>query len=245
VIVDAHCHAGTGDLTLRGAGPAAPLRDYVHRASRAGITRTVLFASPGVDYTRANRQVAHIVRRHPRRFLGFVFINPVHDHGRIAAIVDEAVDHWGFRGIKVHWSDGQITPEIAEAARRRRLPVLYDPRGETGIVETAARAYPDVSWIIPHLSSFADDWHAQTAFIEQLVRLPNVFTDTSGVRYFDLLADAARRAGPHKILFGTDGPFLHPAVELAKVDALDLDEPGRELVLGGNLRRLIGRVRRS
>ena len=103
--------------------------------------------------------------------------------------------------------------------------MLYDPRGDTATVEMVARAYPDVAWIIPHLSTFADDWKAQCAFVDQLARLPNVFTDTSGVRYFDLLVDAVRRAGPHKVLFGSDGPFLHPGVELAKVHALGLDPP--------------------
>ena len=78
----------------------------------------------------------------------------------------------------------------------------------------------------------------------QLLRLPNVFTDTSGVRYFDLLQDAARRAGPHKILFGSDGPFLHPAVELAKVRALRLPPDEEALVTGGNLLRLVGPVLR-
>ena len=111
-------------------------------------------------------------------------------------------------------------------------------------METVARAYPDVAWIIPHLSSFGDDWKAQVAFVDQLARLPNVFTDTSGVRYFDLLVDAVRRAGPGKVLFGSDGPFLHPGVELAKVYALGLDPPARSLVLGGNLLRLVRPVRR-
>ena len=81
------------------------------------------------------------------------------------------------------------------------------------------------------------------AFVDQLCRLPNVFTDTSGVRYFDVLADAARRAGPHKILFGSDGPLLHPAVELAKARLLARDPEGAALILGGNLLRLTARTR--
>ena len=52
---------------------------------------------------------------------------------------------------------------------------------------------------------------------DQLVRHRNVYADTSGVRRFDLLAAAVRRAGPAKVLFGTDGPWLHPSLELEKV----------------------------
>jgi predicted TIM-barrel fold metal-dependent hydrolase len=78
------------------------------------------------------------------------------------------------------------------------------------------------------------------------VRLPNVFADTSGVRYFDVLADAVRRAGADKVLFGSDGPFLHPGVEIAKIHALHLSPPDAALVLGGNILRLtrVARQRR-
>jgi hypothetical protein len=81
--------------------------------------------------------------------------------------------------------------------------------------------------------------------IDHLVRHPNVFADTSGVRRFDLLEQAVRRAGFEKILFGSDGPWLHPGVELAKIDALGLAPAARRAVLGGNFLRLIARVRRG
>lgn len=242
MILDSHCHAGVGDRI----GPwitGSPMGAYLRRADAAGITRTVLFAPLSQDYESANRQVAEIVRQSPTRFLGFVFLHPVADRGRVARAVATAVDRWGFRGIKVHWRDGRMTREIAEVAQARRLPVIYDPGGDIGTVEAIARAYPDLAWIIPHLSSFADDWKAQVAFVDLLCRLPNVFTDTSGVRYFDILVDAVRRAGAAKILFGSDGPFLHPGIELAKVCALELSSEERSLVLGRNLERLVSRVR--
>jgi predicted TIM-barrel fold metal-dependent hydrolase len=107
-------------------------------------------------------------------------------------------------------------------------------------LEAVVSEYRDVSFIIPHLGSFADDWAAQRATLDLLARHDNVHTDTSGVRRFDLLVEAVRRAGAHKILFGSDGPWLHPGVELAKVQALPLDARERALVTGGNLLRLIG-----
>jgi predicted TIM-barrel fold metal-dependent hydrolase len=93
------------------------------------------------------------------------------------------------------------------------------------------------------LSSFADDWEAQLAFIAHLARHPNIYTDTSGVRRFDLLEQAVRRAGPHKILFGSDGPWLHPGVELAKVYALGLPASQQRLILSENFLRLTDRAR--
>ena len=77
-----------------------------------------------------------------------------------------------------------------------------------------ASQYPDVSFIIPHLGSFNDDWRAQQQVVDQLVRWPNVYADTSGVRRFDYLVQATRRAGPNKLLFGTDGPWPEERVRL-------------------------------
>jgi predicted TIM-barrel fold metal-dependent hydrolase len=123
------------------------------------------------------------------------------------------------------------------------LPVLYDVMGEVSVVELLAQEYPDVSFIIPHLGSFADDWRVHLALIDQLVRHANIYTDTAGVRRFDMLLQAFKRSGPEKILFGSDGPWLHPGVELFKVKALGLSAWEAELVLGGNLRRLISKVK--
>jgi predicted TIM-barrel fold metal-dependent hydrolase len=158
-------------------------------------------------------------------------------------MVREAVERHGFRGIKVHRHDARITPEICEAARAFRVPVLYDVMGEVSAVELFATEYPDVDFIVPHLGSFGDDWRAQLALIDHLERHPNVYTDTSGVRRFDLLETALRRAGPAKVLFGSDGPWLHPGVELAKVRALRLAPADERLVLGANFLRLTARRR--
>jgi predicted TIM-barrel fold metal-dependent hydrolase len=238
MIIDCHCHAGTGDGLTGPADTRAPLAGYLRRAQRAGIDRTVLFAAFHSDYAVANREVAEIVASRPGRFYGFAFVNAATDKGRIHEMLRTAVEDYGFRGVKGHRHDARITREVCEAARAFRVPVLYDVMGEVEVVELLAREYPDVSFIIPHLSSFADDWRAQTAFTDLLVRHPNVFTDTSGVRRFDVLADAVRRAGAGKVLFGSDGPWLHPGVELAKVRALGLPPQEERLVLGGNLLRL-------
>ena len=243
MIIDSHCHAGKGDGLTGPWDTAAPLGRYLRRAARAGIQRTVLVSAFHSDYAVANRAVARIVAGHPGRFYGFAFVHAVRDRGRVMALVREAVERHGFRGIKVHRHDARITREVCEVARAFSLPVVYDVTGEVSAVELLATEYPDVPFIIPHLGSFADDWRAQLGLIDHMVRHANVYTDTSGIRRFDLLVQAVRRAGARKILFGSDGPWLHPGVELAKVRALGLPEPDEQLVLGGNLLRLIRRAR--
>lgn len=243
MIIDCHCHAGKGDGLSGPWDTAAPLGKYLRRAAAAGIQQTVLFPVFHSDYALANRQVARIIANSPERFLGMAFIHPVRDRGRVAQLVREAVERHGFIGIKVHRYDARISREICEAARAFSLPVLYDVMGEVMVAEVLASEYPDVDFILPHLGSFADDWKAQLACIDLIARHPNIYTDSSGVRRFDLLVQAVKRAGAHKILFGSDGPWLHPGLELAKVRALGLNLSDEALVLGGNLQNLVKRIR--
>jgi predicted TIM-barrel fold metal-dependent hydrolase len=239
-VIDCHCHAGSGDGLTAPWDTRAPIDRYLRRARRAGIDTTVFFAAFHSDNAAANRNVARIVSQHPGRALGFAFVNPAADRGRVRELVQTAVTQYGFRGLKVHRHDAPLSREVCEAARAFRLPILYDVMGEVSTIELFAREYPDVRFIIPHLSSFADDWRAQLACIDHLVRHPNVFADTAGVRRFDLLTEAVRRAGAHKILFGSDGPWLHPGVELAKIRELRLPAAEERRILGGNLLELIG-----
>src|SRR5262245_18456289 len=243
--IDCHCHAGKGDGLTGPWDTDAPLEKYLLRGARAGISRTALFAAFHSDYIAANREVARIVASRPDRFYGFAFVHPERDQGRVMAMVEEAVTRYGFRGIKVHRHDARITREVCEAARAFALLVIYDVMGEVSVCELLAEEYPELAFIIPHLGSFADDWRAQLSLIDHRARHPNIYTDTSGVRRFDLLEQAVRRAGAKNILFGSDGPWLHPGVELAKVKARGLSAADEKLILGGNFLRLIERARTS
>ncbi len=238
MVIDCHCHAGQGDGFTGPWDTDAPLGKYLQRAARAGIQRTVLLPAFHSDYAVANRALARLVARQAQRLTGFAMVHAARDRGRILPMLRTAIERDGLAGIKLHRHDAPITREVCDAARALRVPLLYDVTGEVSVVELLAEQYPDVAFIIPHLGSFADDWRAQLALIDHLERHPNVYADTSGVRRFDLLAQAVRRAGAHKILFGSDGPWLHPALELAKVQLLHLAPADEARVLGGNLLRL-------
>src|SRR5215813_5852594 len=138
MIIDCHCHAGKGDGLTEPWDTSAPLKDYLVRAARAGIERTVLFPAFHSDYALANREVARIVARQPDRFYGFAFIDADRDRGRVRELVGVAVEKYGFTGIKVHRYDARISREICETARVYGLPILYDPVAEVAIAELLA-----------------------------------------------------------------------------------------------------------
>jgi uncharacterized protein len=243
IIIDSHCHAGKGDGLTGPWDTYAPLKNYLKWANEYNITKTVLFATFHSDYAKANFEVARIVGSNPQRFFGFAFVHAIRAAGKIFSMIQTATAKYRFCGIKVHRYDARITREICETARSLSLPVLYDIMGEVSQVYLLANEYPDVNFIIPHIGSFADDWKAQQSFIDPLSRYPNIYTDSAGVRRFELLKEALDRAGAHKILFGSDGPWLHPGVELEKIYALRSSEQDLELMLAGNYLRLIRKIK--
>jgi uncharacterized protein len=243
IIIDCHCHAGKGDGLTGPWDTVASLNRFLERSAAAGIQKTVLFPAFNADYATANAAVARIVASNRERFYGFAFVNAQSDKGRIFEMVRTAIEQYGFVGIKAHRHDARLTREVCEAAKSFEIPILYDVMGEITPIELLATEYPTVNFIIPHLGSFADDWRAQLSFIPMLERHANIYTDTSGVKRFDLLEMAAERAGAHKILFGTDGPWLHPNVELEKIFALQLPTAETQLILANNFLRLTKQIR--
>lgn len=245
LIIDCHCHAGHADGLTDPWNTIAPLDKYAQRAQQAGIRKTVIFAAFHSDYGQANREVAQIVAAQPERYYGFAFLHAQRDKGRIMQMVRTAVEEYGFVGIKVHFHDAPLGREICEAAKAYGLPILYDLGGQVAIAQLLAEEYPEIDFIIPHLGSFSDDWRAHLGLIDHLQRHPNIYADTSGVRRFDLLQQAVQRAGAHKILFGSDGPWIHPGLELHKIRLLGLPLADERKILGHNLLRLISKSARQ
>ena len=241
-IIDCHCHAGRGDRMTAPWNTIAPLKSYLRRARAAGIDKTIVIPAFHSSYAQANEELGRIVARHPRRLLGFAFVHARRDAGRIREMVGRAVEKWNFRGIKVHGFDAMPTREVCETARAFRLPILVDVVSRPEVIDMFAPQYPDVNFIIPHLGSFTDDWKAHQQVIYQIARYPNVYADTSAVRQFDYLVQAVRRAGVRKLLFGSDGPWTHPGLELHKIRLLGLPRDEQALVLGVNAMCLLRRT---
>jgi uncharacterized protein len=243
MIIDCHCHAGKGDRMTAPWNTDARIQPYLRRARLAGIDKTIVFSAFHTNYAQGNAQVARIVARYPDRLVGFAMLHAARDAGRIFRLVKQAAVQWRFRGIKVHGLESTPTREVCETARAFRMPILIDVGVKPEIMEMIAPQYRDVNFIVPHLGSFLGDWKVHQQVVDQIVRHPNVYADTSSVRHFDYIVQAVRRAGPGKVLFGSDGPWLHPGVEIQKVKLLGLSPDAEKLVLGRNALRLIRHAR--
>lgn len=161
-------------------------------------------------------------------------------------------------------NDARLEP-LYEFAERRGLPVMIhqgdtlDPNGLVKFarpleVDEVAVRWRGVRFVLCHLGN---PWVEEAA--EVVYKNENVYTDTSGLiwsprsPYYRRMFERAQRrltnlivsvGGPERVLYGSDWPLESIAVAREMVDGLDLPEPDREMILGGNARRLFGLDRR-
>ena len=87
------------------------------------------------------------------------------------------------------------------------------------------------------------DWERGIRIIRDA---PNV---SAGIAGFDptagVLEMAVRELGPERVVYGSDVGGRSFASQVAKVLGADIPDSARELVLGGNLRRLLAPVLRA
>jgi uncharacterized protein len=242
-VIDAHCHAGHGlnhGKTDKNYPAWTTYNDpewTLRRMAEVGIDRTVIFPISNVTYEAANEEIAAYVKRWPDKFIGFAKHDAKTEAGRIRELLQREVGTLGLKGLKLH---GVPTAEMAEAAAELRIPILFHP---PGVAESLAivRAHPRVSFILAHLGSFGSrsgDEHDRA--IDAARDLPNLHLETSSVVFVNYLERAAREVPPERLIFGSDGPLVDSRVELHKIRLLGLAPEHESLVLGGNIRRLLG-----
>lgn len=196
-----------------------------------------------------NAAVAAVLRAHPDRFLGWIFLNPR------AGVGLAALDEWravpGYVGVKLHphWHGWPIVDAIPIGRRCEELglPILihlgFGARGDWRIL---ADACPRLRLVFAHAGfphydriwrSIRDD--------------PRLAFDVSSP-YLDerLVRDAVAAVGPARVLYGTDAPYgfhgpdggydygaIRGWVERLAVPARDVDR-----ILGGNTLAFLDRA---
>jgi uncharacterized protein len=103
-----------------------------------------------------------------------------------------------------------------------------------------ARRHPDVPLICGHTGG---EWERGIAAIRDL---PNVSIDLAGSDPTAGFTEmAVRELGAERVIYGSDAGGRSFASQLAKVLGADLTEAQKRLILGGNLRRMLGPILRE
>jgi predicted TIM-barrel fold metal-dependent hydrolase len=242
-VIDAHCHAGKG-FNYGKTDPSLPAYTTYNdpqwtldRMQEVGIDQTVIFPIANTTYADANKEIASYVRRWPDKFIGFAKHDAKTEVGKIRDLLRYEVRELGLKGLKLH---GVPSEEMVAAAAELNIPILFHPLTVGESLEVV-RSHPEVSFVLAHLGCFASkDSKEHSRAIEAAKQLPNLYLETSSVVFVNFLEQAARELPAEKLIFGSDGPLVDSRVELYKIRLLKLPRQKEDLVLGGNIRRLLG-----
>jgi len=242
-VIDAHCHAGKGLNFGRSDKTYDPWTTYndpkwtLDRMSEVGIDKTIIFPINNTTYKEANKEIASYIRRWPQKFIGFAKHDSKTEGGKIRDMLRHEVLELGLRGLKLH---GVPSKEMVETSEELGIPILFHPPKVEDSIEVV-ESYPKVSFILAHLGCFASrEWREHVRAIEAAKKLPNLHLDTSSVVFVEYLEQAARELPAEQLIFGSDGPLVDSRVEFYKIRLLKLAPDKEELVLSGNILRLLG-----
>jgi predicted TIM-barrel fold metal-dependent hydrolase len=160
----------------------------------------------------------------------------------------------GFKGIKLHpyyqgfdLDEERLFPIYGRLRERELILLMHTgfdvafPRirkAEPTRLLNVVRRFPGLKLVATHLGGW-EDWAA----VRRLLVGQPIYFETSFSQPY--LADAAAREilcahPPDCLLFGTDSPWDDQAAALAKLRALQLDEPLLQRILHANAARLLG-----
>lgn len=232
MVFDAHMHVG--DFPMFGVSVDGPGLEAA--MSGAGIDDGVVF-HPDNDLVR--RTVGEIEAGH-----ALYWANPRNDD--VVAECARFLATPEFVGVKLHPlldgyhpNDPAVHP-IMEVLRERGgaalihcgHPIFTLPWS----IEELVVEFPEVPVILGHMG------HGNIIYINAAIdvaeRNPNVYLETSGMPMHTKIAEAARRVGRERVLFGSDVPFHDPVVELLKVQRSGLSDADLEWVMGRSAEQL-------
>jgi uncharacterized protein len=239
-VIDCHAHAGTASAMTDPWTCMADPEAILHRNQEAGIDQSVIFPINHFTFEEANREIAQICHRFPGKFIGYAKHDPIHEKGRIRTLLFRECHELGLRGLKLHVHPG---PEVLDVVAELGIPIIYHPERVSQFEEIAG-TYPLVDFILAHMGSDQSiDWREHVAAIALAKKFPNIYLDTGATVFSRFIEQAIREVGPEKVLFGSDEPEVDCRQEIFKIRVLKLPKAQEELILGGNLLRLLSKYK--
>jgi len=233
MIIDCHVHVKGGDLYRR----EFPAEYIVRTMDEAGIDISIVH-SICLPPRESNELTLREVKKFPDRLIGFAHALPKPETvDESVKDLERMVKDYNFRGVKIHFGEVggncpmDLVSPIIDEAESLGVPCLIDSAGNLDLLKRIVKAHPKATLIFAHLGNMRNE-----ALFDEVIKLArensNVYLDTSYVRFNWKIADAVEVAGPRKVIFGSDGPLIHPLCELAKIKVLKY-LAGAETTMGG------------
>ena len=248
-IWDLHVHLSG----VSGATPAERMAQLIALADRMGIERLCVYM--GIPWSRdpkpetfrkENDQVHEAIGKFPDRTFGFVYLNPKYVEESLAEL-DRCVARGPMVGVKLWVAKecraAELDPIIRRAGELQAvifqhtwLKVAGNDPGEStpdDLVQLAAR-HPRTPIICGHTGG---DWERG---IRAIRASKNLYADLAGsdpvAGYTEM---AVRELGAERIIYGSDAGGRSFASQLGKVFGAQIPDAAKQLILSGNLRRLM------
>ncbi|HVN88157.1 MAG TPA: amidohydrolase family protein [Candidatus Binatia bacterium] len=238
-----------GSISRGGMRATHTVPNLVREMDELGIVHSVLLP---IDLPYISKNAAHALaaaRREPK-LLSFGSVHPIVD--RVGIRVDEQA-HAGARGIKVHPAVQLIAPDHPKALAlyrlcgARNLPILWHcgpvgielrsgrRRSQVALYEKPIAEHPRTKFVLGHSGALQME-----RALDLACRYPNVWLELSGQSLTNVRT-ILDRADPDRVVYGSDWPFYHQALGIAKVLlATQGREELRSKVLFRNAARLLG-----
>jgi predicted TIM-barrel fold metal-dependent hydrolase len=255
-IWDDHCHLGS----VPGDTPEERMTALIRWADRLGIERLLLSQGycaelhPTPDQFREeNDRVMAAVRRFPDRSYGSVYLSPAYPEFSVREF-NRCVRDGPMVSIGEVEADKPCSvPEmdlIVERAASMKVPILQhtwlkaggnEPGESTPYdVVAIARRHPEVQFVCVHTGG---DWERGIRIIRDT---KNVSAEIAGSNPTSGFVEmAVRELGAERVIYGSDVGGRSFASQLGKVLGAEIPDSAKELILGGNLRRLLAPVLRA
>lgn len=177
--------------------------------------------------------------KYPNRIQGCVYVNPLEDQA--LSLIDTYVEK-GFKAIKLqplrhaYCADSEIVDPILDKAEQLQIPVCihsgHPPYSLPWQIGLLAERHPNCKVLMIHMG------HGHGVYIDAALKMarkyPNIYLEMSGMPMHTKIKEAYDTVGHDRILFGTDGPFHHPSVEIQKVLVSGVDQKGLERIFYQN-----------
>lgn len=238
--IDAHCHAGKFTRYFSGAHPPESL---VADFDAAGVSSGIIAILNTYDMSAANDLALKACHDHPGRLHAYIYLNPQSlDKAMIEFERRRKDPH--FKGVKLHPMNDVYYPFIKdffplyEMIEASGLPVLWhsgtSPYSHPLQIAYVAYRFPKMPCILGHFGLSDLTWECFPA----AELSSNIYVDTTANPIIPVLNDWIDQFGAERMLWGSDFPFYSVAYESQKIDHLGRSDQDRELIAGGNARRL-------
>jgi predicted TIM-barrel fold metal-dependent hydrolase len=235
VIIDAHNHLGDRP------GARQTGAELVAKLDHAGVDKAVVF--PFVEGNFTNDFVKQAYDEFPERLIPYCAVNPWERDA--VDTVRQCISGWGFKGLKLHptingyhLADPELVDPLFRLAEELDFPIivhgasdLYNSPPEFAMMATR---FPRVPLMMAHMGFF---WSVDQA-ITFAGEFENLYLETSRAPIFEIQT-AVKRIGAHKVIWGTDSPFVDYEFEFSKMKRSTSDAAGYAEIVGGNIARLL------